>query len=187
MDPNQQPNPSQDETPTTPAPEALNEAPQSSEAPVVTPVESVPVSDATTETPVETTPVSPSEISPETSPEVAPVTEPTSPTTPDATPASSADSTAAPVEPVSAPVSSPSTSTANPGFAFGLTSLILSLVSLGLFGVIFGILGLRKSKKAGLGNGLAIAGLIIGGIEVLFGILAVIFILIALPHLNFSE
>ena len=153
MDPNQQSTAPSEETPVTPTPETPAETPQTSEAPVVTPVESIPTAD--TPTPTSTSTES--------------TTEPAAPvvTTDDA--------------------STSSLSTANPGFAFGLTSLILALLSIGLFAVIFGILGLRKSKKVGQGNGLAIAGLIIGGIEVVFGLIAIIFILIALPSLKFSE
>lgn len=165
MDPNQQPTAPQEETPTTPTLETPVETPQTPEAPASTPSESVPVENPTPEVPV--------------APEVTPAETTPAPAAPTSDPA------AAPV--VAPQASGTSLSTANPGFAFGLTSLILSLLSIGLFAVIFGILGLRKSQKAGQGNGLAIAGLIIGGIEVLFGLVAVIFILIALPNLNFSE
>lgn len=55
----------------------------------------------------------------------------------------------------------------NPGKGLGIASLVTSLVGLGLVGVILGIIGLVKSKKAGMGNGFALAGLIIGVINVI--------------------
>ncbi len=69
----------------------------------------------------------------------------------------------------------------DPGFPFGLASLILALLGLGLFSVILGILALKKSKKAGYTNGLAIAGIIIGALEVFIGLLVVILLVTTLP------
>lgn len=54
----------------------------------------------------------------------------------------------------------------NPGHGLGIASLIVSLVGAGLIGLILGIIGLNKSKKAGQKNGLAIAGIIIGAINI---------------------
>lgn len=51
----------------------------------------------------------------------------------------------------------------DPGHGLGVAALVTSLVGLPLLGVIFGIIAIRKSKKAGFrGNGLGLAGLIIG-------------------------
>ena len=45
----------------------------------------------------------------------------------------------------------------DPGRGFGIASLVLALCTLGLFAVIFGIIGLRKSRRAGHKNGMAVA------------------------------
>lgn len=42
---------------------------------------------------------------------------------------------------------------------------------MGLLGVIFGAIGLAKSKKANAGKGLAIAGLVLGGLAIVFAII----------------
>lgn len=73
----------------------------------------------------------------------------------------------------------------NPGKGFGIASLVLGLVGLGLFALIFGILGLKKSKQAGQSNGMALAGVIIGSIEIVLGIIGLIFIILAV-NLFFS-
>jgi hypothetical protein len=58
------------------------------------------------------------------------------------------------------------TTAVNPGHGLGIASLIVSLVGVGLVGLILGIVGLNKSKKAGHKNGLALAGIIIGAINI---------------------
>lgn len=63
----------------------------------------------------------------------------------------------------------------NPGHGLGIASLVLSLVGVGLVGLILGIVGLNKSKKAGQKNGLAIAGIIIGAINLVVVTLIIIF------------
>ena len=77
----------------------------------------------------------------------------------------------APVQPQQPAATQPSSTTAasaaiNPGKTFGIISLITSIIGIGLAGVIFGILGLIKSKKAGFKNPLALVGLILGAIGV---------------------
>lgn len=67
----------------------------------------------------------------------------------------------APESPAAAPAGE------NPGKTLGILSLVFSLLGLGLVGLILGIVGLKKSKTAGMGNGLAIAGLIIGIINII--------------------
>ncbi len=54
----------------------------------------------------------------------------------------------------------------NPGHGLGIASLVVSLIGAGLIGLILGIIGLNKSKKAGQSNGLALAGIIIGAINI---------------------
>ncbi|MFZ1301308.1 MAG: hypothetical protein WAQ27_01875 [Candidatus Microsaccharimonas sp.] len=64
----------------------------------------------------------------------------------------------------------------NPGHGLGLASLILSIVGVSIVGLILGIIGLKKSKKVGQKNGLALAGIIIGGVGLVVGIFATIII-----------
>ncbi|WP_454042958.1 DUF4190 domain-containing protein [Cellulosimicrobium sp. Marseille-Q8652] len=57
----------------------------------------------------------------------------------------------------------------NPGKTLGIVGFILSFLGcLSIVGIILSIVALNKSKKAGYGNGLAIAGIIVG-ILVLIG------------------
>jgi hypothetical protein len=78
----------------------------------------------------------------------------------------------APVAPVTpAPVAQSST---NPGHGLGIASLILSIIGVGLVGLILGIVGLSKSKKAGHKNGLAIAGIIVGIVNIIVVTLIVV-------------
>jgi hypothetical protein len=88
-------------------------------------------------------------------------------TEPASTPVGSAPVIAAPETalPAPAPVAAIPAVT-NPGHTLGIVSLILSLLGVGLIGLILGIVGLKKSKSAGHGNGLALAGIIIGGINI---------------------
>jgi len=72
--------------------------------------------------------------------------------------------------PPSAPVAAIPAVT-NPGHTLGIVSLVLSILGAGLIGLIIGIVGLKKSKKAGHGNGLALAGIIIGSLNVVVGLI----------------
>ncbi len=75
-----------------------------------------------------------------------------------------------------------------PGYPMGnsvngiaIASLICSLLGLGLVGVILGHLGLREIKRSNgyqEGRGLAIAGLIIGYLEIALGVAVVLAIII---------
>ncbi len=77
-----------------------------------------------------------------------------------------------PETPVAPVASTPVGPTAvNPGKTLGIVSLILSIIGAGVVGIILGAVGLSKSKKAGMGNGLALAGIIVGAISTVFGIL----------------
>jgi hypothetical protein len=88
----------------------------------------------------------------------------------DDAPAAPVDSTA-PAAPVSAPVVSTSE---NPGHGLGIASLIVSILGVGLVGIILGVIGLNKSKKAGQKNGLAIAGIILGALNLVVVTIVVI-------------
>lgn len=112
---------------------------------------------------------SPSEETPTPPTQEVPVTAPTPEVAP--TPEASVSEPVPTVVPT--PVSAAPTS-ANPGFTFGLVSLITALLGLGLVAVIFGILGLNKSKAAGQKNPLALAGIIIGVVGAIFVTIAVI-------------
>ena len=92
--------------------------------------------------------------------ESTPVSEYNSTSTVDAQPTPSTPVYAAPVA-------------ADPGHGLGIASLIVSLVGFGLIGLILGIIGLKKSKTAGHGNGLALAGIIIGVLNIVVTILII--------------
>jgi len=79
----------------------------------------------------------------------------------------------APVAPAPAPVdmAQPSVQAVNPGKGWGIASLVTSLLSMGLLGLIFGLIGKNKSKKAGQKNGLATAGIVLGIINLVCVIL----------------
>ena len=104
--------------------------------------------------PAESAPVEPTPA--EFSPAPAVETEPAS------SPAPAADAQPA----FSAPVSS-TPAAADPGHGLGIASLVVSLIGFGLVGLILGIIGLKKSKSVGRGNGLAIGGIIIGIVNII--------------------
>ncbi len=59
----------------------------------------------------------------------------------------------------------------NPGKTMGIIGLVCSIiVPISLVGLILSIVALSKSKKAGMSNGVALAGIIVGAIGVLVGI-----------------
>lgn len=62
----------------------------------------------------------------------------------------------------------------NPGKTLGIVSLILSIVGVGLVGLILGIIGLNKSKAAGQKNGLALAGIIVGALNIVASIILIV-------------
>jgi len=61
----------------------------------------------------------------------------------------------------------------DPGKGLGIASLITAFL-FAPAGVILGIFGLNQSKKAGHKNGLALAGLIVGSVNILLTILAIV-------------
>lgn len=60
--------------------------------------------------------------------------------------------------------------TYNPGYTFGVVSLTLAVVGVHIGGLIFGLIGLTKSKQAGQKNKPALAGIIVGGVGMLIGL-----------------
>ena len=67
--------------------------------------------------------------------------------------------------------------TENPGKTLGIVGMICSIIwPISIVGLIISIVAMVKSRKARMGNGFALAGIIIGAIGVITGILAVIVI-----------
>ncbi|MCA9347618.1 DUF4190 domain-containing protein [Candidatus Saccharibacteria bacterium] len=71
------------------------------------------------------------------------------------------------------PATQPAVATAavNPGQGLGIGSLVCSLLGISLVGLILGIIGMKKSKEAGMSNGMALAGIIISSIGLVLGLL----------------
>lgn len=64
----------------------------------------------------------------------------------------------------------------NPGRTLGIVGLICAIIwPISVIGLIISIVAMVKSKKAGMGNGLALAGIIVGAVGLITGILAAIF------------
>lgn len=71
----------------------------------------------------------------------------------------------------------------NPGKTLGIVGLVCSIIwPISIVGLIVSIVGLRKSKKVGMGNGLALAGIIVGAIGVVTGIIALIALIAAFNY-----
>lgn len=66
----------------------------------------------------------------------------------------------------------------NPGQGLGIGSLVCALLGISLVGLILGIIGMKKSKEAGMSNGLALAGIIISAIGLVFGVLWFVFVVL---------
>lgn len=62
----------------------------------------------------------------------------------------------------------------NPGKGLGIAGFVLCFVSLGLVGLILSIIGLAKSRKAGQKNGFAVAGIVLGALSVVGGIVVIV-------------
>ena len=135
--------------------------------------------------PAQAAPVGP--LTPPVAPSAAPVTAPVAP---------SAGPVTAPASPTAAPLTAPAPSMPtydeqmatvahdaeaqdrnpgrNPGKTLGILGLALA-IPLAVLGLIFSILGLRKSKKAGQGNVLAWIGLVLSTLMIVGSIAAGIF------------
>ena len=65
----------------------------------------------------------------------------------------------------------------DPGYVLGIVSLATSIIGMGLVGLITGIIGLKKSKQVGKSNGLALAGIIIGVLNIIISIVVTILLI----------
>ncbi len=111
-----------------------------------------------------------------------PPQEPQTPDSPSAEPAvqpptPTPETPATPIEPAQ-PVASQPTEAHDPGKTIAIIGLVLVLV-FPLVGLILSIVAKVKSKKAGFKNGIAVAGIILNGLSIIVGILAVILIILA--------
>jgi hypothetical protein len=61
----------------------------------------------------------------------------------------------------------------NPGKVIGIVGFVFCFVGLAFPGIILGVIGLNKSKKAGQKNGLAFAAIILGAIVTLLALAAI--------------
>lgn len=59
----------------------------------------------------------------------------------------------------------------NPGKVLGIVGFILVFLGLGLVSLILGIIGLKKSKRAGHKNGFALAAIILGILQTIAALL----------------
>lgn len=81
--------------------------------------------------------------------------------------------------PAPAPVAAPVAPAAvDPGHGLGIASLILSILGVGLVGIILGAVAMKKSRDAGHKNGIAIAGIIVGAVSVVIGLLVFLFVIV---------
>lgn len=89
-----------------------------------------------------------------------------------------------PAYPASSDPSYGAPAAAAPGKTLGIVAFVLALVPVGLqlIGLILGIVALVQSKKAGRGNGFAIAAIIIGAISVVVGLIVTFAVIV--PSLN---
>ena len=94
------------------------------------------------------------------------------PQTPPMPPAPTPPVAEQPQAPAAAPPEQPQAE--NPGKILGMISLITSLLGISLVGLILGIVGLKKSKNAGMKNGMALAGIILSIVGMVIGVILVI-------------
>lgn len=73
----------------------------------------------------------------------------------------------------------------NPGRTLGITGLILAFIPfLNPVGLILSIVALVKSRRAGMGNGLAVAGIIVGALATIILVLSIILIVAVAPFVG---
>jgi len=73
----------------------------------------------------------------------------------------------------------------NPGKTLGIIGLVLSFLPfMGLIALILSIIGLRKSKKAGMSNGVAVAGIVLGSLNLIGALVFMTFMFIGLGALS---
>lgn len=72
----------------------------------------------------------------------------------------------------------------DPGRTLGIVGLILAFVA-SLVGMIISIVALNQSKKAGYDNGLAKAGIIVGAILTVFGLVgSIVYFAVVIPAMQ---
>jgi ABC-type amino acid transport system permease subunit len=79
--------------------------------------------------------------------------------------------------PVPVPTPTPQPTSTNPGKVLTIVAFVLSLLNGGIISLVLGIVGLLKSKKSGNKYGLAIAAIVISGVDILI-ITPIVFALI---------
>lgn len=70
----------------------------------------------------------------------------------------------------------------DPGKVMGILSIVFPFVFLGLVGLILGIIGLNKSKKAGFKNTPAVIGIVLSVLAIIGSIILGVVLFIALQH-----
>ena len=70
----------------------------------------------------------------------------------------------------------PGSAQVNPGQSMGLAALITSFF-VPVVGLVLGIIGLKQSRKVGMSNGMAVAGIVIGSVFTVFIVLYFIVII----------
>ncbi|WP_418277380.1 DUF4190 domain-containing protein [Isoptericola jiangsuensis] len=72
----------------------------------------------------------------------------------------------------------------NPGRSMGIAGLILGFLGpLSVVGLILSIIGLRRSKKVGQSNGVAVAGIVVSSIVLVGVIILAVMLGVGLMHL----
>ena len=72
------------------------------------------------------------------------------------------------------------------GFIVSLAGILLAALPCGIVGIIFSIMGKKEAEAKGLkGRGFAIAGIVVGIIDIAFGILAIIAAIAAIEFLSY--
>ncbi len=73
----------------------------------------------------------------------------------------------------------------NPGRTLGITGLILAFIPfLNPIGLILSIVALVKSRRAGMGNGLAVAGIIVGALATIILVLVIVLLATVAPFID---
>ena len=98
-------------------------------------------------------------------------------------PAYSPPPTAPYVAPMGAPAAGPSNGMAIAALVLGIVSLVLFFacgagILAGLLAVVFGFIGMSKAKEIGKGRGMGLAGLILGLVGIIGGILFLVLVII---------
>ncbi|WP_052663599.1 hypothetical protein [Psychromicrobium lacuslunae] len=87
-----------------------------------------------------------------------------------------------PQQPVPQPVGYPVQAQQDPGKVMGILSIVLPFVFLGLVGLILGIIGLNKSKKAGFSNAPAVIGIVLSILAIIGSIIVGVVLFVTLQH-----